>query len=316
MSSHIHERTALPNYDAYTSELHSHAYNLDYRITCAFAAVCLLDPNVDSIFCVYHHRLVVHHNRGRILQPQRERPFNCEFQTDIVFTRPSQESLTMAAIREVHCINATYEVWTVDTEYAILKDWHSIPYVISIRNAKTDGIFLSTPVDYNGISLNDLKVEMQKEFQSTHKDSDAAPHWTRRRYFTHFYNAPQTNGMGLVAIGRALRAADFSIGIHRLFSWWALSDLTPISCALQVLDALFDQIPIHKSVFRDRKAAVLQAYELARLMKQTLTLSSASFKWVDGSISHPKNLTFHNHDIDTYANYRLLRLPAKPYPLS
>ena len=240
MSSHTHERTALPDYDAYTSELHSHAYNVDYRITCAFAAACLLDPNFDSIFCVYHHRLVVHHNRGRTLQPRRKRPFNCEFQTDVVFTRPSRDSLIVAAIREVHYINATYEVWTVDTEYAILKDWHSIPYAISIHNAKTDEFVQSTTADYNGISLNDLEVEMQKEYQSAHKDNDDAPHWTRRRYFTRFYNAPQTNGMKLVAVGRAMRAANFSIGTHGLFSWWAMSDLITISRALYGFYALFD----------------------------------------------------------------------------
>jgi hypothetical protein len=66
---------------------------------------------------------------------------------------------------------------------------------------------------------------MRQEFQSTHKDSDGVPTWTSRRYFvfTRFYNASRTSGMGLVAIGRSMRAAGFSIGVHRLFSWCAMS---------------------------------------------------------------------------------------------
>ena len=51
VSGHTHERTALPYYDVYISELHSHACNVNYRITFAFAAG-LLDPKTDSIFCV------------------------------------------------------------------------------------------------------------------------------------------------------------------------------------------------------------------------------------------------------------------------
>lgn len=69
--------------------------------------------------------------------------------------------------------------------------------------------------------------------------------------FTRFYNASHTNVMGLVAVGRAMRSAGFSVGTHRMFSWWAMSDLITISRTLQALAALFDQISIHQLIFRE-----------------------------------------------------------------
>lgn len=123
------------------------------------------------------------------------------------------------------------------------------------------------------MELTDLERQLTT-YQETL--SRRASHFCLVRYFAKWYNAFVTNGMSLPAIGEVMGTAGFSPCTHRIISWW-----TPVGCnfllrALHGSNALSDQTPISVLEVQDGESAVMQPYNLARIIKLCTNLTSVA----------------------------------------
>ncbi len=61
----------------------------------------------------------------------------------------------------LHEIYRNYEVWTIDVEFTTPKDVSPVPYILTVRNAKTDEIIVSSAVDYSSVLLDDMDIQLE-----------------------------------------------------------------------------------------------------------------------------------------------------------
>ena len=197
----------------------------------------------------------------------------------------------------VHEIHRRFVPWTVDCEFANVKGAHAIVFIVTIRDVKTGDIILSTSVDYDRMELTDLERQL-----TTHQEtlSRRASRLCSVGYFAKWYNAFVTNGMSLPAIGEAMRTAGFSPSTHRIISWWTPVDCSFLSRALHGSNALIDKTPMSVLDVRDGQSAVMQPYDLARIIKLCTNLTSVACGWTYRSFFQ-KTLDFHHPDQDTLA---------------
>jgi hypothetical protein len=210
----------------------------------------------------------------------------------------------MIAVQLVHEIHRCFVVWTVDCEFANVKGAQSIVFILTIRDVKTGDIILSTSVDYDRMELTELERQLTayQEALSRH-----ASRFCSIQYFAKWYNAMATNGMSVPAIGEAMRAAGFSPSTHRIISWWTTIDCTFLLRALHGSNTLIDQTPISVLELRDGESAVMQPYNLARIIRHCTNLTSSACGWTYRSFFQGKTLDFHHPDQDTLATSEIYR---------
>lgn len=102
----------------------------------------------------------------------------------------------------------------------MVKAARPIPFALTIRNAKTEEIVISTPIDYEHLSLQEVKDILQHYHLVIQQRNCPTNDFCKKSYFAKLYNVPTTNGMDLTAVGRAMRAAGFSPKTHRILSWY------------------------------------------------------------------------------------------------
>jgi hypothetical protein len=111
------------------------------------------------------------------------------------------------------------------TASLVLSRAHTIVYTLTIRDAQTGEIVISTPIGYDQIELEELEQQLFQYHSVTQRRTGNIPPLCQRRYFTKYYNSTTTIGMDLAAVGRAMREAGFSPETHRIFSWYTRLDV-------------------------------------------------------------------------------------------
>lgn len=128
------------------------------------------------------------------------------FQVKVNLQRPDVETFTENRLK--HQLLEDYVVWAVDTEFTNPTGLLPVPNPISVRDARSGHITLSTTVDYGSIGPDDLERVI------TEAIADERNKYNAVGTFSKHYNAPRTSGMSLSVIGQHLIAAGFSPDIH------------------------------------------------------------------------------------------------------
>lgn len=166
------------------------------------------------------------------------------------------QSYIVAQFQLMHQLYRTHTMWGVDTEFCNIKNSRAVAFFISVRNAQTGETVLSTPVSYEGRSLDDIEKE------SVTKSGMKTPYNTRRTFERH-YNAEHTHVVSLSSVGNSLRRAGFDPVTHVLLSWRATTDIDIIYQALLGHHALLD---------RTRRKHMYAAISPSRLWSQPFSL--------------------------------------------
>ncbi|KAH8723509.1 hypothetical protein GQ44DRAFT_773885 [Phaeosphaeriaceae sp. PMI808] len=123
-----------------------------------------------------------------------------------------------------------YTVWVIDVEFGIMRGACPTPYILTIRDAKTEDIIISTTVDYEGRTLQSIEDELEQH--QSQFGVHAHKIFGKANYFSNFYQARTTSGMSLAAIDDFIRAAGFSLETHRVLGWFKVFDACVFGRAL------------------------------------------------------------------------------------
>lgn len=278
------------------------ACRVDYKETCCFGVGCILLPAAGSMCCTYHHRLIVYSARVDLMRkqyaPEQQLARASGYDDSVDFVRPALDKIGI--VREVYITHSRFHIWTVDCEFGAVRNAHCIPWIITIRDVKTGEIILSTPVNYENMELSEVEDAI-RAYQLTQLPAGGVNRYCTAEYFTKFYNATNTNGMTLAAIGEAMRAASFKPSTHRVWSWYSAHDTIVLLRALRGINSLIDQTYINDLVLRDRGDLVFQPYNISRLINDCSTLTSSAYGWTHRSLFR-HNLSFHDPEQDTLVN--------------
>lgn len=78
-----------------------------------------------------------------------------DLQKTVIVFHPQPD--TVAQFRIMHQLYRTHTMWVVDTEFCNIKGFQAVAFSISVRNARTGEIVLSTPINYGGRSLDSIE---------------------------------------------------------------------------------------------------------------------------------------------------------------
>jgi hypothetical protein len=117
--------------------------------SCIFSYRCTLRPLPNSAMCAFHHRIMVYLARETPTEAATISRTRYVFGRDqrVEFIRPAASEADMDNIRFIHELNTRFKLWTVDTEFGIVKGAHAIVYILNIRDTQTGEIVVSTPAD-------------------------------------------------------------------------------------------------------------------------------------------------------------------------
>lgn len=89
-------------------------------------------------------------------------------QENVTWHRPADQYFF--ALRLLHSINEDYTVWAIDVEFATISSANAIPFILTVRDAKTDAIIVSSAVDYNSMLLVNLEahIHAHQEYSQQH----------------------------------------------------------------------------------------------------------------------------------------------------
>ena len=231
-------------------QLRSRHYN-GYR-SCSAHCFCPFQPVPGSRLCFLHHEMAAD-NPPDLSYRYRNRQ-QADSQDTVVVSRP--ECHIFAQLQLMHQLCRTHTMWVVDTEFCNNRGSRAVAFSISVRDARTGDIVLSTPVDYECRSLDDIEQELVTP------PGKKTPYNTRQNFERH-YNAEHTHGMSLSALGNSLRRAGFDPVTHVLLSWRATTDIDIIYQALLGHHALLD---------RTRRKHMYAAISPSRLWSQPFSL--------------------------------------------
>jgi hypothetical protein len=322
LNSHVEADQVQPTLDS-PGEIkdRTKACKVNYVPTCSFGINCILPPaqglptalhsnthadTHDSDLCVFHYRLAAYwdqQNPPTKYNRHEKLARETGYDASVSFQRPAPGSEEIIAVQLVHEIHLRFVVWTVDCEFANVKGAHSIVFIVTIRDVKTGDIVLSTSINYDRMELTELERQLTA-YQETL--SRRASHFCSVGYLAKWYNALVTNGISLLAIGEAMRTAGFSPSIHRIISWWTPVDCNFLSRALHGSNALIEKTSMSMLEVRDGQSAVMQPYNLARIIKLCTNLMSVACGWTYRSFFQ-KTLDFHHPDQDTLATSEIYR---------
>ncbi|CAO2650267.1 Nn.00g015590.m01.CDS01 [Neocucurbitaria sp. VM-36] len=273
------------------------AYPVDGRRSCGFHLHCMLHPKAQSRFCPIHHRIVA---QALSMQTRAINFFSSlDSQAYVNFRRPADQY--MAAVRLLHELHMSHTVWVIDVEFAGVKSANAVPFILTVRDAKTDNVIISTAIDCDSILITDLEVQIQAQQQAA-STSTHRPPYQSAAYFAQFYQGDTTCGMSLQAIGHHLKtAAGFSPDTHRILSWYCSTDVAIFSRAVLGDNNIISFLPyrvltLYPDTHRDN---YLQPVNLALLLKVSTDLQSCRCGFVHQSLFPGQQLEMHWPDNDT-----------------
>lgn len=218
---------------------------------------------------------------------------------------PDLTRITVDQFRRLHRYLAMSTIWVVDVEFASLKAVNVVPFAISVRDARTAELVLSTPIDYDDIDLGDLE-----DLLAAHQGDRGTSTFMRKRYFQKFYNSTTTNGMSLSAGGRHLKTAEFTPETHKVISWYTSVDEHVFCRAILGHDQVLDPTPgVQLMYLVAGSNACLQPFDLARMLRASTNLSNIRLGYVFRSLfPTQRQLKMHDPNNDTLAAVKVLRL--------
>ncbi len=105
---------------------------------------------------------------------------------------------------------------------------------------KSDAIIISTAIDYQSISFDELEAFLVDYHE---RRSDSRPQaFLKRSYFGQFYQGETTCGLSLRGIGDQIRAYGIFSDTHRILSWWSSIDVAVFGRALLGCDQIITLI--------------------------------------------------------------------------
>ncbi len=123
---------------------------VDNKPSCAFHILCTLPLKSLSQYCLIHDQIVAEGINAAVANDQQS---ETNFQNEINFSQP----VDLSPIQKLHRIFSQYEVWSIEVEFASIKSACAIPYILTIRDMKSDQIIVSITVDYGSMLLHDLE---------------------------------------------------------------------------------------------------------------------------------------------------------------
>lgn len=180
--------------------------------------------------------------------------------------------------------------------------------MLTVRDAKTGEIVVSTTIDYDSMSTQDLS-DATKRYQRAIGGGIAGYYETVS--IQKYYHADHTSGMSLAAVCQQLLAKGFSPDTYRVILWHRMFDCIAFARAIQGRSQLFDSIPRDplKCMKDSRNQVCLQPYNLACIMKQSSTLLSSACGFMYRTL-FPRAywMRMHTADVDTLARVRMYHL--------
>jgi hypothetical protein len=286
--------------------LHLQQCPVDERLSCSYHQDCTLHPRANSIYCLWHHRIVAETCPETFLTIATIARPDLVRQETVKFTKP--ESLTDCKhVRTLHEITKNFIVWIIDTEFFSIpgKTLNFVPWQVAVRDGASGKIILSSLVDYDSMNLEDMMEEMDK--YDTPASANAPQRFRRTIEQLHRnYHGPQTTGLGLGAIGEALIEAGFHADTHRVISWYSPMDMQVFSRAIRGDSDLISARKGPKTFFQLHDTSgrpSLQPINLGHLVKRCSNLLSGSMGYVHRSLFDTKRLLMHEAENDTLAMY-------------
>ena len=223
-------------------------------------------------------------------------PSQSDLQGNVAVYRPKWDVLK--SLQVMHKLVQSRIIWVVDTEFCpIGNNARPVPFSISVRDARTGDIVLSTCIDYGGIGIDYLQRLIMQHSGSKWTYANKTAQYERH------YKAACTHGMTLSAIGEFLRDAGFTTATHVLLSWWTSIDCEVICRALLGNDDLFETTPKNELFAAvDGFIACSQPFNLAWIVRHCSKLSSMRLGYVFRSLfPDQRTLEMHVADNDTLA---------------
>jgi hypothetical protein len=160
-------------------QLAAHGDRVDGRSSCAFHRKCTLSPGLLFPLCDEHHRIfsvlwprILRHHGDTVRAVEAEQTWRKNSSSDPIrnFTwiKPSADGLRK--VERIQHYYGKYDIWTIDVEFAQPQRALPIPYALTVRNAKTNEIILSTPIDYGGIRVRVLEEKLAARQHSQGSD--------------------------------------------------------------------------------------------------------------------------------------------------
>jgi hypothetical protein len=230
--------------------------------------------------------------------------------------RKSLDPLLLDKLRCRHRLYNDRTVWVVDVKFGTIRDAQPIPYMLSVRDARTDAVVLTTPIDYNYIQLSDLQDIIYR-----HTHDNAPPSSSNRTknlliggmstfqityYMRKWYKSNTTNGMSLTRIGQYLiNIAGFPPDTHCILSWWTLVDIH-VSCrAFQGSTNVIDETDSNDLCPPELRYC-LQPVDFARLIKACSDMESVALGYTYRSVTND-DINWHDPAEDTLGMAAILR---------
>jgi hypothetical protein len=283
---------------AYFRSRHYNGYQ-----SCSAHFFCPFQPMPGSMMCFLHHRMVADNT------PDLSRPYGpyvrwiSDLQETVIVSHPQPDKI--AQFRIMHQLYRTHTTWVVDTEFCNIKGFQAVAFYISVRNARTGEIVLSTPINYGGRSLDSIERELVTK-------SGKRTMYNAKTTFERHYNAEHTHGMSLSAVGSAPRRVGFDPATHVLVSGWAAMDNDIIYRALLGHNALLDKTPrerMHAAISQSKSWS--QPFNLGLMVRYSSNLACTRLGYVFRSIFPDQStLVMHLADNDSLAMVQILHFFA------
>lgn len=185
-------------------------YPVDGKKSCQWHFECITPLKDGVIYCDIHADIVL---LGMNSKPTEDwhRFKTAHSQSSVTFHEPTtakQQQHDLDVLRSLR--EKDYMLWFVDTEYASIRDAHAIAFQITVRDANTKAIVLSSNIDYNGLSLSEIEEQIRM-FLLRHNATSPTTLYQTATYFRRHYGADQTNGLGLGQSAKHSSKPDFTL---------------------------------------------------------------------------------------------------------
>ena len=89
----------------------------------------------------------------------------------------------------IHELNTRFTLWTTGYEFGTVKGTHAIVHILTIRDAQTGEIVVSTPVDYNQIELDEPEQQLSHYHSVIQGRSGDMSPYCQCKYFAQHYSS-------------------------------------------------------------------------------------------------------------------------------
>ncbi len=266
-------------------------------------------PKTGSPYCFLHHRLcarAVAQIPEDTLRRQVIEDANAR-QPDVAFHQPLSAK-HLDQIRTLHRLFRDYTIWTIDVEFGTLTSTSPIPYAVTVRDAKTDEVIVSSAVDYASMPLDDMEAQIQEHHLTV--STNELPFWATKAYFAEVNQGNDTScGLILQAIGDQLRAQRFTPETYRILYWFSSTGIVVFVQALYGYNDLVTLIHTHQlTTIMDSESDenILQPVNVGNLLRTCTDLENVKCGYVHRSLFPGEETVMHYPDNDTLAMNQIL----------